>query len=58
VPLGGRYHERINSDAETYGGSGTGNLGVVQSDEIAAHGRAHSLNLVLPPLATLILAHE
>jgi 1,4-alpha-glucan branching enzyme len=58
VPLGGRYHERINSDAEAYGGSGTGNLGVVQADEIAAHGRAHSLNLVLPPLATLILSNE
>jgi 1,4-alpha-glucan branching enzyme len=58
VPLAGCYRERINSDASIYGGSGVGNLGEVYSDEIVAHGRDHSLNLTLPPLATLILSFE
>jgi 1,4-alpha-glucan branching enzyme len=58
VPAAGRYRERINSDASVYGGSGVGNLGEVNSDEIAAHGRNHSLCLTLPPLATLIFILE
>ncbi len=58
VPVAGRYRERINSDAGVYGGSGVGNLGEVSSDEIAVHGRDHSLSLTLPPLATLILTLE
>jgi 1,4-alpha-glucan branching enzyme len=58
VPQAGCYLEQINSDASTYGGSGVGNLGKVQSESIGAHGRNHSLNLILPPLATLILTVE
>ncbi len=58
VSVAGRYRERINSDASAYGGSGVGNLGEVESDEIAAHGRDHSLSLILPPLAALILILE
>ena len=58
VPLAGCYREKINSDASIYGGSGVGNLGEVYADEIAAHGRDYSLNLTLPPLATLILSFE
>ena len=58
VPRAGRYRERINSDASVYGGSGVGNLGEIGSDEIPAHGRDHSLNLTLPPLATLIMTIE
>ena len=58
VPLAGCYREQINSDASAYGGSGVGNLGEVHADEIATHGRDYSLNLVLPPLATLILKLE
>ncbi len=55
VPAPGHYHERINSDASAYGGSGIGNLGAVVSEQIAAHGHRHSINLNLPPLAALIL---
>ena len=58
VPRAGRYLERINSDASVYGGSGVGNLGEVHSENIATHGLEYSLNLVLPPLATLILTLE
>ena len=55
IPVPGQYRERLNSDAGAYGGSGVGNLGAVESDQIATHGRAHSLRLNLPALATLIL---
>jgi len=54
VPRDGLWRERINTDASDYGGSGMGNLGGVHAEEIAWHGRAHSLLLTLPPLATVI----
>ncbi len=56
VSRGGRWVELLNTDAQALGGSGMGNLGGVEAGPIAAHGRAQSLNLVLPPLAVLILA--
>jgi 1,4-alpha-glucan branching enzyme len=55
VPRPGRWQERLNSDARDYGGSGGGNLGGLETDAIAAHGHAHSLNLRLPPLAVVML---
>jgi 1,4-alpha-glucan branching enzyme len=58
VPRGGRWLERLNSDAPYYGGSGIGNFGGVESAPLPAHGHYHSLNLRLPPLATIILTPE
>ncbi len=55
VPQGGFWRELLNSDATEYGGSGLGNLGGVQAEEIESHGRAHSITLTLPPLAALYL---
>ncbi|CAN5175903.1 1,4-alpha-glucan branching protein GlgB [soil metagenome] len=54
VPEGGRYHEIFNSDSELYGGSNQGNAGGVPADAIHHHGRAQSVCLTLPPLATII----
>ncbi|WP_424988259.1 1,4-alpha-glucan branching protein GlgB [Microbulbifer sp. S227A] len=54
VPQAGHWAERLNTDAERYGGGNRGNLGGVDSDEIAASGRAYSLSLTLPPLSTVI----
>ena len=54
VPAPGRWVERINSDATDYGGAGRGNLGGVESQAVAASGRADSIDITLPPLATLI----
>jgi 1,4-alpha-glucan branching enzyme len=51
LPSDGRWREAINSDAVVYGGSGQGNGGAV----IARDGAAQ---IVLPPLATLILIYE
>ncbi len=55
VPVTGTYSEILNTDAEKYGGSGTGNLGNVTAENIEAHGLPYSLVLTLPPLATLML---
>ncbi|MBV8785044.1 MAG: 1,4-alpha-glucan branching protein GlgB [Gammaproteobacteria bacterium] len=55
VPQGGRWRERLNSDAADYGGSGRGNLGGLDAEEREAHGYKHSLRLSLPPLAVLLL---
>jgi 1,4-alpha-glucan branching enzyme len=58
VPHGGRWRERLNSDAADYGGSGQGNLGAVEAVAQGAHGHAHSLTLRLPPLAVVVLTPE
>ncbi|GMR03284.1 MAG: 1,4-alpha-glucan branching protein GlgB [Thermodesulfovibrionia bacterium] len=53
VPGGGIWKEILNSDAEIYGGSGSGNFGAVKADFVPAHGRDFSLSLTLPPLGIL-----
>jgi len=58
LPLGGRWIERMNTDAEIYGGSGTGNLGGVHAEETPAHGRPFSARFTIPPLSTLYFSHE
>jgi 1,4-alpha-glucan branching enzyme len=55
VPSGGFWRELLNSDGKEYSGSGIGNSGGCTAEEIPAHGRSHSLNLVLPPLGALFL---
>ncbi len=55
VPQGGRWLERLNSDATDYGGSGQGNAGALDAQPEPAHGHPHSLQLRLPPLALVIL---
>jgi len=55
VPEAGWYREILNSDASLYGGSNMGNGGGVPTDPIPAHGYDQSLNLVLPPLAFVML---
>ena len=55
VPTAGRWRERLNSDADAYGGSGAGNGGEVATDAVAQHGHDQSLSLTLPPLGFLLL---
>ncbi|MEM3710922.1 MAG: 1,4-alpha-glucan branching protein GlgB [Thermoprotei archaeon] len=55
VPKRGFYKELLNTDAREYGGSGVGNYGGVNSEDIPFHGRPYSLSLTLPPLGALIL---
>jgi 1,4-alpha-glucan branching enzyme len=58
VPFGGYWEEVVNTDADDYGGTGIGNLGGRMADEVPWHGHRYSLNLTLPPLATVILRHR
>ena len=56
MPRPGRYHERINTDSQHYGGSNVGTpLGVAQAQASPSHGRDWSVLLNLPPLATVLL---
>ena len=55
VPQAGRYAEVLNTDSAHYGGSDSGNLGDIGSDDVAMHGFAQSLPLTLPPLSVLVL---
>ncbi len=55
VPEPGNYKEIINSDSEYYGGSNTGNAGMLKAENIPWMNREHSLQMTLPPLAAIIL---
>jgi 1,4-alpha-glucan branching enzyme len=55
VPLEGRLVERLNSDAEVYGGSNVGNYGAVTVQAVPAHGYPRSVELTLPPLGAVFL---
>lgn len=53
VPREGYWEELLNSDSESYGGSGIGNLGGVSAEHIPTHGQPCSLSLTLPPVSAL-----
>lgn len=53
VPVEGAWTEILNTDAPAYGGSGIGNLGVVQAEALPHHGRPASITMRLPPLGAL-----
>ncbi len=55
LPLAGQWAEIVNTDAGDYGGSGVGNLGGIETEDVAWHGRPASVALRLPPLGTLWL---
>jgi 1,4-alpha-glucan branching enzyme len=55
VPRAGTWREILNSDAQTYGGSGWGNLGALDPLPVSKHGRPRAVNLTLPPLGCLFL---
>jgi 1,4-alpha-glucan branching enzyme len=59
VPVGGPWREALNSDAGIYGGSNLGNLGgVVAEPSLACRGEVYGLELMLPPLACVVLVSE
>ncbi|MFT3956439.1 MAG: 1,4-alpha-glucan branching protein GlgB [Piscinibacter sp.] len=54
VPNAGVYRERLNTDSAHYGGSNVGApFGEITAQPLPAHGRPHSIELALPPLATV-----
>jgi 1,4-alpha-glucan branching enzyme len=58
VPMAGHWYELLNSDAETYGGSGMGNFGGVDAIPAPLEGQPSHLRLTVPPLSTLLLSNR
>jgi 1,4-alpha-glucan branching enzyme len=58
APRPGTWREIINTDAAIYGGSNMGNGGAVDSQARHHHGQPYSIELTIPPLATLYLRHD
>jgi 1,4-alpha-glucan branching enzyme len=55
LPSPGTWQEIVNTDADTYGGSGVGNLGAVLAEDVPWHGLPASAALRVPPLGALWL---
>jgi 1,4-alpha-glucan branching enzyme len=55
LPFAGNWEELLNTDASAFGGSGVGNLGLVQAVDEPWGGRPASAEIVLPPLSGLWL---
>ena len=55
VPAAGHYQEVFNSDSTYYGGSNRGNGIGIDSEQIEAQQREHSIEVTLPPLGVTIL---
>ena len=58
LPAAGRWREVVNTDAESYGGSGVGNLGAVEATADPWHGQPASAVLQLPPAGVLWLLED
>jgi len=58
LPHPGRWREVINTDAHNYGGSGVGNLGVIDATAEPWHGLPASAVITLPPLGVLWLVPD
>jgi 1,4-alpha-glucan branching enzyme len=56
LPRAGAWREVLNTDAHAYGGSNTGNYGIVEAEPVPWHGQPFSAELTLPPLGVLWLA--
>lgn len=54
----GHYDELLNTDDEGYYGSNMSNQGGITSEKLSCHGKPYSLDLTLPPLATLYLKRK
>jgi 1,4-alpha-glucan branching enzyme len=57
VPQSGNYRTILNTDDERFGGSGVGS-GSVASIDAGHNGRPFSIDVTLPPLATVFLEKE
>ncbi|WP_232421876.1 1,4-alpha-glucan branching protein GlgB [Nocardioides sp. Iso805N] len=55
MPAAGVWEEVLNTDADGYGGSGVGNLGLVEAEPVASHGQPARATITVPPLATVWL---
>ncbi|WP_205699365.1 1,4-alpha-glucan branching protein GlgB [Conexibacter sp. SYSU D00693] len=58
LPHGGRWREVLNTDAECYGGSGVGNFGGVEAEDLPWHHQPTSAAVTVPPLGAVFLVPE
>ncbi|MGH3510203.1 MAG: 1,4-alpha-glucan branching protein GlgB, partial [Nocardioidaceae bacterium] len=56
LPRAGTWREVLNTDSESYSGSGVGNLGSVEAVDEPWHGQPASAVVTVPPLGALWLA--
>ena len=55
LPRRGFWKEVVNTNSGFYGGSGLGNDGGKNTEDVAHNGHSQSVVLTLPPLSTTIL---
>lgn len=58
TPFGGEWEEVMNTDSAHYGGSDMGNYGGKPADDVPWHGKPYSVELTLPPLATVVFRQK
>ncbi|WP_281965652.1 1,4-alpha-glucan branching protein GlgB [Serinicoccus marinus] len=58
LPYSGRWREVLNTDAQTYGGSGEGNLGAVEAVDEPHQGQPFSTLVTVPPLGAVWLVPD
>ena len=58
VPAPGHWDEKLNSDAAIYGGTDTGTPGGAEAKPISMHGCPYSIEITVPPLATVFFQLE
>jgi 1,4-alpha-glucan branching enzyme len=58
VPEPGHYHEILNTDSALYWGGNIGNLGGVEAKAEPWHGHPYSIEITLPPLATVFFKKQ
>ena len=58
LPVAGTWDEVLNTDADTYYGSGVGNLGAVTATDASWHGQPASATVTVPPLGALWLRFQ
>ncbi len=58
LPYSGRWREVLNTDAQTYGGSGEGNLGAVEAVDEPHQGQPFSALVTVPPLGAVWLVPD
>ena len=58
VPKKGIWKEALNSDSNVYFGSNMGNLGEVKTFDYSTHSKPYTIEIVLPPLASVFFKFE
>ncbi len=58
LPFPGRWRLALNTDAPLYGGSGFGNMEVIEAAPELSHGLPASATIAVPPLATVYFVYD